>query len=217
MKIYVGTSGWSYPWNKGRSLEWYVENTPFQAVELNSSFYRLPRTSTVKGWATFNLKWSVKVHREITHVKRLKDVDLKGFVELFRDLDPRFYLFQLPPSFKRSEENEGRILETWRAVPNAVFEFRDRSWFESPPPVPLASVDSPMGTYLFPGKVFYLRMHGREKWYFHNYTDQELEEIARKVVEINPEEAYVFFNNDLWMLENGKRLLEIFKSMLGTE
>lgn len=48
-------------------------------------------------------------------------------------------------------------------------------------------------------------MHGRERWYFHNYTDQELIDVAKKIVEINPEETYVFFNNDLWMLENGKR------------
>ncbi|MCH1771178.1 MULTISPECIES: DUF72 domain-containing protein [Metallosphaera] len=217
MKIYVGTSGWSYPWNKRRSLEWYVENTPFQAVELNSSFYRLPKPSTVKEWLSFNLKWSVKVHREITHVKRLKDVDMRSFMELFRDLNPRFYLFQLPPSFKRNEENERRVLDVLKEVPNAVFEFRDKSWFESPPNVPLVSVDSPIGTYIFQGKVVYLRMHGRERWYFHNYTDQELIDVAKKIVEINPEETYVFFNNDLWMLENGKRFLDILKSMLGKE
>ena len=43
VEVYVGTSGWMYPWNLGRSLEWYVNHSGLNAVELNASFYRIPR------------------------------------------------------------------------------------------------------------------------------------------------------------------------------
>ncbi len=50
MKFYVGTSGWAYKWNKGGNLEWYLENSGLNAVELNASFYRFPFPNQIKGW-----------------------------------------------------------------------------------------------------------------------------------------------------------------------
>ncbi|MEM3947859.1 MAG: DUF72 domain-containing protein [Metallosphaera sp.] len=211
MKLFVGTSGWAYPWNKGRSLSWYVNNTPFNSIELNSSFYRIPDEVMIKRWATYKLTWSVKVHRKFTHVKRLKDVDLSDFFNVFKPLSPAFYLFQLPPSFKRNDENLERISKVakWR---NCIFEFRDKSWLSDPPEgIPLVSIDSPIGSYVFPGRVVYLRIHGRSRWYFHEYSEGELLEIAERVKDQNPEEVYVFFNNDKFMLENGKTFLKIMK------
>jgi len=38
MKIFVGTSGWSYSWNEGGNFDWFVENSNLNAVELNVSF-----------------------------------------------------------------------------------------------------------------------------------------------------------------------------------
>jgi uncharacterized protein YecE (DUF72 family) len=56
--ICIGTSGWHYKHWVGR---FYPEKTPaskmlayyaqcFETVEINSSFYRLPRTSTLEEW-----------------------------------------------------------------------------------------------------------------------------------------------------------------------
>ncbi|MEM4913906.1 MAG: DUF72 domain-containing protein, partial [Desulfurococcaceae archaeon] len=70
MEVYVGTSGWLYDWNEGASLDWYVEESGLNAVELNASFYRFPFRNQVKGWSIkgSTLRWSVKVHRSITHL-----------------------------------------------------------------------------------------------------------------------------------------------------
>jgi uncharacterized protein YecE (DUF72 family) len=213
--IYVGTSGWYYSWNKGRSLDWYVRNTPFRAVELNSSFYRYPKREQVEAWKKYDLKWAIKVNRRITHVSRLSSVDAwEEFKKTVETLNPAFYLFQLPPSFKRTSENLRRVEEFSQLLgERAVFEFRDREWYKEPPKLNsiISSVDSPLGTFIVPGEVIYLRMHGRKRWYFYQYSREELTEIAESVMRSRPNSVFVFFNNDLWMLENGITMLELLK------
>ncbi|HOM27214.1 MAG TPA: DUF72 domain-containing protein, partial [bacterium] len=72
-EIYVGTSGWLYEWNEGKSFDWYVENSNLNSVELNASFYRFPFPNQIKGWANKckDINFSVKVHRKITHLLKL--------------------------------------------------------------------------------------------------------------------------------------------------
>ena len=73
MEVFIGTSGWSYNWNEGSSLEWYVNNSGLNAIELNMSFYRFPYPNMVKSWSSKGkqLAWVIKVHRSITHLKKL--------------------------------------------------------------------------------------------------------------------------------------------------
>jgi len=63
VEVYVGTSGWLYSWNLGKSLKWYVENSGLNAVELNASFYRYPTPRQVAQWADVGktLRWAVIV------------------------------------------------------------------------------------------------------------------------------------------------------------
>ena len=73
------------------------------------------------------------------------------------------------------------------------------------------SPEFPLNVFNTKGLV-YERMHGRTKWYAHFYSDKELEEVAKKIAEAKPEKAYVFFNNDSAMLENSRKMLNIFKT-----
>jgi len=52
-------------------------------------------------------------------------------------------------------------------------------------------------------------MHGRENWYSHNYTKEELKEIADKIEEINPKKVYIFFNNNHNMLLNAQLMKKL--------
>jgi uncharacterized protein YecE (DUF72 family) len=54
-------------------------------------------------------------------------------------------------------------------------------------------------------------MHGRTEWYAHLYSFEELKEVAERILNIKPEKAYVFFNNDHAMLENSRKMLSILK------
>ena len=97
-----GRVGWSYDWNLGHSLDWYVGDD-LNAIELNMSFYRFPYPNMVKSWAAKgkNLAWVVKVHRSITHYQKLSTTAVERFQRfktLFTPLEDRihYYLFQLP-------------------------------------------------------------------------------------------------------------------------
>ena len=121
MKIFVGTSGWYYDWNKEKSLDWYIKKSKLNAIELNASFYRFPFPNQVKSWARKtkeltikNLKWAVKINRLITHIHKLNKESytiFKKFLKLFEPLNNyiSFYLFQMPPSFRFTPGNKRKI------------------------------------------------------------------------------------------------------------
>ncbi|MFP3202752.1 MAG: DUF72 domain-containing protein [Sulfolobus sp.] len=221
MEVFIGTSGWRYSWNEGNSLDWYVKNSGFNAVELNSSFYHFPPESAIKKWSKYSslIHWVVKVNRIITHVKKLKDVETwYKFEKIFEPINPDLYLFQFPESFKFNEENLRRILYFEGIVGEKMaVEFRDIKWYQNELPLKKAtivSIDSPIGTFIVKNTdTIYLRFHGRTEWYWYEYSRDELEELARKVIQLNPSRLYIFFNNDLWMLENGRMMKKIIENL----
>lgn len=234
MGFFVGTSGWSYSWNPD-GFKWYVNYSGLNAVELNSSFYRYPYPSYVVGWArrtkVAGIRWAVKVNRLITHTYMLSDRAVRWWVrfkELFKPLDPYidFYLFQLPPRarptsafIERAESFFKEACLGWRAS----IEWRNPEWFNEEwvrwavkNELTVVSIDSPdFIFYTRSGPYTYVRMHGRTFWYSHRYTDEELEWVVRKFLELNGESTYVFFNNNHSMLDNARKLLSILSSMGG--
>jgi uncharacterized protein YecE (DUF72 family) len=72
-RVFVGTSGWSYQWNLGNSLDWYLAESGLNAVELNMSYYCFPYPNMIKSWAwkASRLAWVVKLHRSIPHLQKL--------------------------------------------------------------------------------------------------------------------------------------------------
>ncbi|MGC8607632.1 MAG: DUF72 domain-containing protein [Vulcanisaeta sp.] len=234
MGVFVGTSGWLYDWNPESSLDWYVRNSGLNAVELNASFYRFPFRNQVVSWARkgSGLRWAVKVHRYITHVKRLREDALNTwhrFRELFQPLDQYvdFYLFQMPPSFTYNDESMERVRTFTRETglgARLAIEFRHESWFNSEDAInelrdlgiTVVSVDEPGVTWVrSTSSIVYLRLHGRTDWYMYDYGEDELRDLAIKAVSLNPNAIYVFFNNDHWMLENARKMLEVLKSLIG--
>ncbi|MCX8204506.1 MAG: DUF72 domain-containing protein [Candidatus Nezhaarchaeota archaeon] len=229
MELFVGTSGWQYDWNPN-GFEWFAKNSGLNAVELNASFYRYPFKSQVEGWRRRSppyLRWSIKVHRLITHVYKLagKAYDrCASFLEAFKPLDGQvdFYLFQLPPSIRPTSSFLDRLEAFAREVglgPRMALEWRHLEWFHprwaewcSRRGITVVSVDSPEATCaIYPSAegLVYLRMHGRSAWYVHEYSLEELEEVVDRLSEAGASRAYVFFNNDHDMLHNAHELLEI--------
>ncbi len=145
MKLWTGTSGFSYKEWKGnfypedlpaaRMLEYYAQR--LDAVEINNTFYRLPRTEMLAKWTTQvpeDFAFVLKASRRITHMKRLKDADeplgylAKAAVEGLGDrLGP--VLFQLPPYLKKDVERLKDFLAIVPTRVRAAFEFRHDSWF----------------------------------------------------------------------------------------
>lgn len=66
-----------------------------------------------------------------------------------------------------------------------------------------------MTAWIFPADVVYLRMHGRTGWYSHDYSEEELQEVAALLAESGARKAFVFFNNNHRMLENARQIWDI--------
>jgi len=143
----IGTSGWSYRHWRGtfypqglpvaRWLEHYAQ--VFDCVEVNGSFYRLPKRSTFIDWAArtpSEFRFAVKGSRFITHYKRLREP--REHVERFFDaatglgekLGP--VLWQLPPDFARDDHVLDEFLEHLPRFSLNTFEFRHESWLVEP-------------------------------------------------------------------------------------
>jgi uncharacterized protein YecE (DUF72 family) len=73
-------------------------------------------------------------------------------------------------------------------------------------------VDSPQATWIASSNgIIYLRLHGRGVWYGYDYSERELEELAKRIEGLSPEKTYVFFNNDHWMLGNARMMLRLLQ------
>jgi uncharacterized protein YecE (DUF72 family) len=230
MEIYVGTSGWMYDWNETGSFDWYVRFSGLNAVELNASFYRFPFRNQVLSWSRRgkSLRWSIKVHRSITHYRRLRREAINiwhKFYDLFKPLDKYidFYLFQMPPNFVYKKENRDRIEHFYRETglgSRFAIEFRHKSWFNNEVVewgkrlgLTIVSIDAPIATWIVTSNgIVYLRMHGREYWYAYDYSEEELQDLVNKVIMLNPIKIYVFFNNNHWMLGNARLMLKLLKT-----
>lgn len=228
--ILIGTSGYTYSWNKGKDNKfiWYVDQG-FNSVEINGSFYRFPAeswTSKWKNYSTKDFRFSIKVHRSITHYTRLKgnkSINLwKRFKKSLEPIEDKisFWLFQMPSTFKFSQENIDR-LRTFRNKADledkAVIEFRDSSWWSKASIIELnklklsmCSVDAPLlpRRILNLNNIIYLRLHGTKSWYNYVYSEKELKSILDKLKKKSGRKKAVYLNNDHGMLPNGKYLLD---------
>lgn len=145
MDLYVGTSGYSYKEWKGSfypeklaakdMLPYYTSKLP--AVELNNTFYRLPKRSMVESWkeqSPESFRFSVKASQRITHFKRLKDAndETKYMLDTVSVLEDRLgvVLYQLPPNMKKDLERLEAFLKLLPPSTRAAFEFRHPTWFD---------------------------------------------------------------------------------------
>jgi len=145
MNLYVGTSGYSYKEWKGtfypedlpdkKMLHFYGER--FRSVEINNTFYRMPKPSMLEAWAAevpAGFKFVIKASQQITHIKRLKDVEdsVSYLLEVTGTLKERLgpLLFQLPPHLKKDAARLRDFLALLPPDRRAAIEFRHQSWFD---------------------------------------------------------------------------------------
>lgn len=143
----VGTCGWSYPeWRGGfyprelRAADYLGHYAGrFDTVEIDNTFYRLPRPAAVAVWRETvppGFLFALKAHRFITHMKKLKDPaeGLGNFLPLVEPLGDRLgpILFQLPPRWGRDDTRLEGLLEALPPGRRFAVEFRDDSWLVPP-------------------------------------------------------------------------------------
>ena len=221
-KYYIGTSGWVYRhWREvfypvklaqSKWLEFYTHHFP--TVELNNSFYRLPTEKAFSNWRQTSPEgfiYAVKVSRFITHIKRLKDVEepVQTFLERARLLEEKLgpLLYQLPPNMHRNDERLDSFLSLLPKELRHVVEFRHESWLDERVFDMLRQHNVGFCVFDMPGlscpllataDFAYIRFHGSSGLYYSCYSDEELEDWARKISELAKglDAVYIYFNND---------------------
>lgn len=145
VRILAGTSGYSYPAWKGsfypkdlpssRMLAAYAERLP--TVEVNSTFYRIPRPETFAGWRAQvppSFVFALKAPQIVTHVRRLAGVagDVERFLSAAAELGSALgpVLWQLPPSLRKDLPRLRDLLALLPRGGRAAFEFRHESWHD---------------------------------------------------------------------------------------
>lgn len=235
----VGCSGWFYWHLKGTfyptqmpTKQWfshYAEH--FDTVELNAPFYTWPTLAGVQAWRAQAegrpMIYTVKASELITHIRKFEDCQtlIRDFGYIADLLGPRMgcFLFQLPPSFHYTPERLHSILSQLDPARRNVVEFRHASWWN----------DQVYAAFEQAGVIFcacsgprlpdpvvktaddiYVRFHGPERWYRHDYSPEELTDWARRIRAVKAKRIWIYFNNDHdgYAIKNATMLAAMLKS-----
>jgi len=215
MNLYVGTSGYSYKEWKGtfypedladkQMLRFYGER--FRSVEINNTFYRMPKESVLEAWAAevpADFKFVLKASQRITHMQRLKDAGdslsylLRVAGVLMNRLGP--LLFQLPPNLQKDAPRLREFLKLLPPDRRAAFEFRHQSWFddeifgllrEHKAVLCIAEAENDLDIpFISTADWGYLRLRRPD------YGDDELKLWAERVRQQAWQDAFIFFKHE---------------------
>ncbi len=222
-QIRIGTSGWHYKQWIGRyypedikpaaMLEYYLRD--FDSVELNNTFYHLPKESSLDTWrkaVPANFIFAVKGSRFLTHMIKLKDAErgIANFMSRAQRLGRRLgpILWQLPPKWNVNAE---RLEDFLSKLPRGIryaFELRNPTWMTDRVYEILRKYNAAFCIYELAGyqspmeltaKWTYIRLHGPTQFkYQGSYSDAQLERWAQRIEDWSARltAVYVYFDND---------------------
>ncbi|WP_288442555.1 DUF72 domain-containing protein [uncultured Chryseobacterium sp.] len=219
--LYIGCSGfynndWKgslYPENAQSKDFLSLYSKTFNAVEINSTFYRKPTSKTLLKWhaeTPDNFRFFIKIPKAITHQNRLENS--KDEIVLFcnhiqNSLKDKLsgFLYQLPPSFKNTVENTERIINNLDSRFLNVIEFRHSSWWQKEIFDLLKQYDIVFSGVSFPGnlpedliinhpEILYYRLHGKPVIYKSEYSNDFMDALAEKIKNTT-QTSFIFFNN----------------------
>ena len=205
----VGTAGWAIPRavaesfpGEGPALARY--SRVFNALEINSSFWRRHKPATWQRWAGTvpdDFRFSVKLPRIITHERKLLG-SREALDEFFADVAPLGHklgpvLVQLPPSLAFDARRARAFFKLLRArhEREVACEPRHPTWFSDgagallrdfavarvaadPARVPAAA--EPSGSTA----LAYYRMHGSPRMYYSEYGAERIQDLAARLSQL---------------------------------
>ncbi|RZA06034.1 MAG: DUF72 domain-containing protein [Moraxellaceae bacterium] len=232
--IRIGTSGIVLPVNKvafpeefkaGTRLHYY--GSLFNTLEVNSSFYKIPKFSTFEKWSSEvpdDFLFTVKLWRGITHAKKLEYSldDLNNFMRAANGVGSKkgCLLIQFPASIRfeylseiekmleqLAQHNED---ESWKFA----VELRHKSWYQESAYTTFAKYKTSLVLHDMPNSqtpleyltsphaystCLYVRFHGPTGHYDGSYSNQLIDTYAERIKEwrASGKETYVYFNNTM--------------------
>lgn len=185
-------------------------------VEINSTFYKIPKIATVERWAASappGFEFTVKAYQGITHEQKLEvNTQTRKYfeqmLEVCRVLNATILLIQTPPSFRPDRLDVARefFKEFSGMGIQLVWEVRGKGWDAEDARKRLRQLcrrykvvhvtDPFVWDPVYVGELAYFRLHGLgKKAYYYEFKNEELEFLADKVVKMKAERVYVLFNN----------------------
>ena len=237
-RVRIGCSGWNYAhWRNGvfypprfaarNWLRFYAEH--YDTVEINMTFYRLPKAEVVARWVDEtpdDFVFSVKVSRYVTHIKRLVDVP-EHLPLLYERIEPLLdspkmgpLLWQLPPTFACDLDRLAGALDQLYDGQRHAFEFRHPSWFREETytllrehNAALVIADRPsvneFQAHELTADFTFVRFHEGTRGRNGNYSHRELDEWGDRLARWSREvDVFAYFNNDWegYAIENARYL-----------
>lgn len=216
MTIWVGTSGFSYPEWKG---SFYPEKLPqkkmlsfyaghFRTVEINATFYRMPKEDMLAGWlgeVPEDFGFVLKAPQRITHHKKLEDVaeETARFATLAKVMGARLgpILYQLPQFLKKDVPRLSAFLASVPRPSPIVIEMGEKSWFSDDVYAALQEHDAAMcivddenerkaAPFRKTAKHGYVRLRRVA------YSDADVAAWAKKIADAKWERVHVFFKHE---------------------
>ena len=215
MRLIAGTSGYAFKeWNgtfypkkckPDAMLGLY--SAKFPTVEINNTFYRLPKEHVLAEWAAQvpeDFTFSIKASQRITHFARLKPESLSAVEFLMRNLGSLGgklgpILFQLPPNLQKDVERLRVFLDSLPLDRKFAMEFRHESWFDENVFAALRARDIAMvaieqaefsSPLVATASWGYLRLHRFD------YDDAMLADWASKIAGQAWTDTFVYFKHD---------------------
>jgi len=218
----IGTSGWQYDDWKGRfypeglaKTRWLAHYaTVFDTLEVNASFYSLPKPETVAAWRDAvgaDFAFAYKASRYLSHIKRLKDAEepLAKLAPMAETLGETAgpMLVQLPPNWNVNVERFADFTAKLPEGRRVAYEFRHESWFceeiyalirTRGDALVITDISGAPSPDVVTGEFTYLRLHGPDEAYRGSYADAALDAWADWIAARLGEgvEVYCYFDND---------------------
>ncbi len=229
MKHLIGTSTWSqkdwvgnfYP-PKTKPADFLVEYAKrFPTVEIDSTFYAIPRASVVESWyekTPRDFLFSAKIPKAITHEQLLRDCSetLRLFLNTISRLKEKLgaLLIQLPPDFAATQESVEVMKSFLSSLPTSEFRFalevRHGSWLKEKfferlrlTGVALALTDLPVmsGIEARTARFMYVRWLGDRRLLSEPFTKLEIDKTeemrvwAKRLRAQSGDVLFGYFNN----------------------
>ncbi len=215
MKLLAGTSGYAFKEWKGSFYPTACKDDEmlglyagqFPSVEINNTFYRLPKENVLLGWASQvpdSFTFAIKASHRITHYARLKPESASAVEFLVKNtsvLGDRLgpILFQLPPNLQKDFDRLRVFLDTLPLDKRITIEFRHESWFGDDVFDALRARDIAMCITEqpdFASPVVATASWGYARLHRLDYDAPALAEWAAKISALPWSDAYVFFKHD---------------------
>ena len=220
-KIKIGNCGWSYynpppGWEEKFRTKLQAYSKVFDLVEINSTFYNIPKVSTATRWreeadeTNPKFEFTIKVSQIITHRDKFStNTSLWAFdkmKEIAKALRAKILLFQSPDSFRPSADNLEKAGRFFSRIKKQgyilVWEVRwNDTWTREIVEKVFSGIGlnqcvDPLRQECYHAKdLAYYRLHGfGSPMYNYDFSEEELNKMAEKAKQ-SKKPVYFLFNN----------------------